>query len=485
MSQTDQMRLDNVAETGFRDVGSPGSRPSPILGTHSPAVWQGRPYRLIALLAVFVVVAGLVGNDLAERQDTPEGAVRQYLSALRSGDSNGAWSAIQVALPAGPVAASLLDRAAFQAALGAGRPDLGSFAVTASSSVDSATSVVSISYDTAAGTKSAQLVVRRSGGTQLGLFPAWHVMIEPTELQVTLPGGVDGIAVDGRPVALPDGGSTIAILPLWHRIDFDGTAMVAPASASVDAFFANALSVTYQPALTAAGMDQARIALSAAFAACARQTVSEPAATSGCPQSAGLPQPIAGQWQLVGDPSRELTLGFDRGMNAVAAGHYQMVFAWRLQGTQHLPVARSYAAALLLTATGITVASIQNSDGAPALRRPAAASDQAAKALVAEAFTRCAAATSDYAADCPQYLADAGVTNARWVLAGDPLAGAIVEFDDASGLFTVHGTFDMSAAYLWYGSYPRTRQSFYTAYNAYLLWDGQALQLVTVEGSTS
>jgi hypothetical protein len=459
--------------------------PSPVLDSSSTPGWQARRHQLIALLVVLAVVAALVANNFFARQYTPEGAVRQYLSALQLGDSNSAWSAIQVASLAAPVAASLTDQAALQAALSAGRPDLQSFAITSIWSVDSTTSMVDFSYETRSGTKSAQSVVQRSGRNQFGLYPVWHVSVEPTLLQVTLPKGVGGIRVDGQAVALPDGKSIIAVLPLGHRIVFQGSAMVAPSTASVDAFSSRALSVTYQPELTAVGLEKAKAAVMTAFAACAQQTVSEAPAGSGCPQSAGLPQSTSGQWQLVGEPSQVLMAVFDPDMTVVAYGHYQMVFAWQDHGIQHFPVASSYAVSLSPTATDIQVDSIQNSDGAPVLQRPAAASDQAAKDLVAEAFAQCAAATSDYTADCPQYLADSGVTNARWVLRGDPLAGATVAFDSTSGLFTVHGDFDMSAAYLWFGSYPRTRQSFYTAYNAYLLWDGQALRLVTIQGATS
>jgi len=43
----------------------------------------------------------------------------------------------------------------------------------------------------------------------------------------------------------------------------------------------------------------------------------------------------------------------------------------------------------------------------------------------------------------------------------------------------------MDVSYKFFGSYPRSRTSYVTAYLARLFWDGQALQLITIDGTTS
>ena len=161
----------------------------------------------------------------------------------------------------------------------------------------------------------------------------------------------------------------------------------------------------------------------------------------------------------MGDPTQDMVVSFDKDMNAVATGHYQMTFAFQesgVHGVQHSPGSGGYRAALALTPDAVTAASIQPADGLPALARPAGASDQAAKDLVAQAFKRCAAVRAQYVADCPQALLSLA-TNVRWALVGNPLSGASVNFDQNSGQFTVHGNFAMNVSYSFLG-YPEDRQ---------------------------
>lgn len=58
-------------------------------------IWRRRRYQVPALLAAVAFVAALVGNNLLARQYTPDGAVRQYLSALQAGDAAKAWDAVK------------------------------------------------------------------------------------------------------------------------------------------------------------------------------------------------------------------------------------------------------------------------------------------------------------------------------------------------------------------------------------------------------
>jgi hypothetical protein len=85
-------------------------------------------------------------------------------------------------------------------------------------------------------------------------------------------------------------------------------------------------------------------------------------------------------------------------------------------------------------------------------------------------------------AKCPQGAPDVIIEHVRWTLQGDSISGATVSYDGKTGLFTVHGNFSMAVSYTWFGN-ARSRSSYITHYDAYQLWDGQALQLITIDGA--
>ena len=402
-------------------------------------------------------------------------------AALQAGDAGKAWDAIQVTAPTTSVTATVTDRSALQAAFAAGKPDIKNFTVTSTSQLAASTTSVEVTYDTSAGSKQAKFIAQRSGQTHFGIYPVWHVVITPTILQVTLPKGSNGVSIDGKAIALPDGKSTVAVLPVPHKLQFTGTDMLAAQTVSVDAFLSLGQAVAYQPKLTTAGMAKAKAAIKAYFDTCAKQSGLTP---TGCPQSVSNPFVGSGQWQLVGDPTQDLSVSFDQDLNPVGTGHFQMVFAYQEDGTTgalHAPSSGGYNAALVLASSDIAVASISSAGGLPALQRPAAATDQAAKDLVAKAFAQCAGAQAASPADCPQGLAFPDVSNVSWKLSGDPLSAATVSFDQTSGLFIVQGNFNMTTTYYVQG-YPYSRPSYTTTYKAYLFWDGQALKLITISG---
>ena len=457
--------------------------PQPLAanGSRRHPIWRYRRYQLIALFAAVAFVAALIGNNLLARQYTADGAVRQYLSALQAGDSTKAWAAIQVTAPTASVTATVTDRNALQAALAVGKPDIKNFAVTHTSQLDAKTTSVDVTYDTPSGSKQAKFMVQRSGQTSFGIYPLWHLVISPTILQITLPKGSPGVSLDSKAIALPDGQSTIAVLPIPHRLEVNGTAMLASQTISVDGFGSPALSVSYQPKLTSAGTDKAKAALKAAFATCALQTGAYASSGGRCPQDAGLNQDASGQWRLIGDPTRDMTVGFDQDLNVAALGHYQMVFTYQYHGTQHLAAAGGYVVSLAVAGTEVTVGSIGNTRDAPVLQRPAGATDQAVKDLVTQGFAQCAKSSADLTADCPQQLIDLEVSNISWSMTGDPLVGATISFDSGTGLITVRGNLPMTASYRSVGT-ARNKASFTRSYEASLLWDGQGLQLVTIAG---
>jgi hypothetical protein len=449
----------------------------------TPRPWQQRRYRLAAGALLLAVVVAALANNILARQYTAEGAVRQYLGALQSGDASGAWRQIQVAAPSQPARINLIDEVALRASLAAAKPEIRSFNINSSTRLDGATQLVAFSYDTASGTKQAKFTVQQSGAKSFGLYPSWHLIVVPTILRVTLPQGTGGISVDGKAVALPAGDSTIAVLPLSHKVTITPTLVVAAETVPVDAFLSAGQTLTYQPTLTGAGLEMLKQAVKVAFDRCAQRT--DPNADfDGCPQSIGHSLAGSGTWQIVGDPTQDIAVNFDTKLNAVATGHYQMVYGYRVSGVQgvlHIPASSGYKAILSLAADAINVSSIQSTNDLPALARPVGASDQAAKDLVGPALKRCAAVRAQFVADCPQSLLSVA-TSVRWALAGDPLSGARVDFDQGSGQVTVHGNFAMTVSYLFFGN-PRKESSFTSSYIAYLFWNGQSLQLVTIAGS--
>jgi len=453
--------------------------------SEEPAAWRRRRYQVIAGAVAIALIAVFVANNFLDRQYSPAGAVSEYLSAIQSGDAAAAWSLIQVSAPTTKVDANLTNRAALQAALGSGKPDLKSFAITSTINANASLAAVNFSYETVGGTKQGTLSVERSGETSFGFYPVWRVVITPAVLQVPLSQGSSGVSIDGKAIALPPGArSAVAVLPLAHKIRFNGSQMLKEQVVAIDAFASSEQTVPFQPTLTSAGLVATKTAIKSAFDACAKSTSFTQA---GCPQKYDAYFVSSPQWQLVGDPLQDVTISFDQDLNASGTGHYQMEIAYQeagSPGTHHDVASGGYRANLLLAATSVAVGPISASDGLPALQRPAGASDQTAKDLVSKALTACAGLQLQSPPDCPQQIVAAGASNVHWSLSGDPLAGATVTFDQKSGVFTVHGTFAMSASYDWLGN-AETGSSYYPAYDALLCWDGQALVLVTIQGADS
>ena len=113
--------------------------PAVLRTTNKPQPWNQRRVQLGAAALVALLLIGIVGNNLIARQYTPEGAVRQFLSALQSRDAVAAWNAIQVSAPTRPAVATLTDEASLRAALATTKPDLKSFDVVAAANANATT----------------------------------------------------------------------------------------------------------------------------------------------------------------------------------------------------------------------------------------------------------------------------------------------------------------------------------------------------------
>jgi hypothetical protein len=451
----------------------------------TPKLSQRRRLQIAAGIVVALVIVGVLANNFVASQYTPEGALRAYLNALQSGNASEAWSQIQISASAGNPTATLTEQSALQAALATAKSDFRSFDITGTTIVDANTAQLAVTFDTSKGSKQAKILVQRSGDKRFLFYPIWRVVLAPTLLTLTLPKGVAGVSIDGRSLALPAGKSTVAVLPVAHKIVFNSTPLLAQQTVAVDTFLAGDQPVAYHPAFTDAGMSKARSAVTGYFNdVCIKQTTANPN-SARCPQATGTYLPYSGLWHLVGDPTQDMAVASDADQNISAVGHFQMNFAYPedgVQGTRQVATGGGYSAALLLDGSNLTVGNIAKLDGLPALQRPAGASDQAAKDLVAKGFAQCAAVSAETVANCPQAAPDAAIANVHWGLNGDPVSVATVSYDEKSGLLTVHGNFSMSVSYTWFGS-ARNRSSYVTAYDAYLFWDGQALQLITIDGA--
>jgi hypothetical protein len=468
-------------------VAAPDMKVELLGASRRPRIWQRRGVRLAVVAIALAVIVAAVGDNVLARQYTPEAAVRSYLGALQSGDASTAWNDLDVTSASQTVSASLTDQAAFRAAFASARPDINGFQITRISNSDSSHASVAATVSTSKGTKQLQILVARSGSPRLLLFPDWRVVMTPVVLTFTLPKASGAVSVDGKSVALSAGKSQVAVLPLSHRVVFGSTAFLAQQTVTIDGFSSGDQAVPYQPQLTPSGLQAAQASVKNFFnTVCAKQTGSNPDHAI-CPQTTRTYLPYTGSWQVIGDPTQGMTVGTDQSGNLLLLGRFQMAFAYTengVTGTAHVPDGGGFSATTSLTDSQIEVKGITRATPGVGLDRPAGATDQAAKDLVAKAMASCAAVSAETVADCPQAAPDVILANVRWTLSGDPTSGATVVFDGKSGLLTVHGNFSMGVSYTWFGQ-ARNRTSYVTAYNAYLFWDGQALQLVTISGSPS
>jgi len=451
--------------------------------------WRTRlgPRAQIAAAVLIVIAVGIfAGNAYLSQGYGPEGAVRQYFDAVQNGDAATAFSDLQVGSPAAGTDAKLLDEAAMAAALRTSRPTYPSLDV-GQATVTGPLAILTASYQAAGGRKQLAMTLGRANGErQLGLYPRWRIAVLPGVLKVSVPSGVSGIVVDGRSVALAAGRtSTVAVLPMPHQVAIPATAMLEGQSVPIDATSANpdGWTVSFTPKLTAGGEARATAAIKDLFTTCAASSSSTP---DGCPQSYDTRSNM--QWQLIGDPVAGLTFGTDKAGQSTASGHYLFTFAFPTSSgaTAHGIAGNGYTAKLAVTTTDIRVAAIADDNSVPAVSRPGAASDQAAKDLVQKGFATCAAATDASPVDCPQTKLSArnSSKNVHWTLDGDPLAGATTAWDGNLDALMIKGTFGMAIEYDStdpVGGHYRDRSDT-KQYTAGLIVDSGVLRLIFIRG---
>ncbi len=449
--------------------------------------WRGmlrRSHLVIAAVAlVALALSAVATNYFLASRFTPSVAVADYLAALSSGDTERAWSRAEVTSPGQPTTTNFIDQSAFRAALKAAPPKITNFEVVLTAYLDDSRAFVKVDYDTSAGTRQATFMAIRTGRSNFAFFPDWRVQLRPMLLTIDAPFAT-GVSIDGQAVAMQTGApAVVGVLPLGHRIEFLGGDLFSHQTAIVDGLGASTATVTYEPALTDAGLAQAKAAVAAAFTSCSQQVGPTP---DGCPQTANDLLNGHGLWTLVGDPTIGVQIRITDS-KLVGVGHFQMVYAFHDGGRDaltHEISSGGFQADLRIRSGAISVDALHPATDVAPLERPSAATDQAALDAVRKAFAVCATATSTIPADCPQLLTSPVAENVRWKLTGDPTTNATVEFDPVSGVYTAHGHFDMMATYTING-FPESDTSFYPYFDALLLWDGAKFQLVTIQSSNS
>jgi len=459
---------------------------SPTIGWRSRLGWRAR---LAALAILLLLVAAIGANLYLSNLYGPQGAARQYLAALGSGDANTLWALINP--PSAPRGAqgSLLDRAALKAALEIDHSPITNVTV-GPATIAGSVATVSVSYRRSGAISTQTLTLSQGADRHLGIYPSWRVDLVPALLGISLPLGGGSLTVDGRKVEVGSGSpQTIAVFPLNHTVSFGGNGMVEAASQDVAAAAPSSgkTTVAFPTKLTAAGLAKAQQGIKDALAACAAATEAAP---NGCPQSAVSITASHYSWKLVGDPTTDLTLTPSPDGTLQGTGHYAMILTYQpvvRGGSEHQAFGGDYSASLVITGTDVKPTSMAAGSGIAALQRPAGATDQAAKDLVGPAIAKCGSAAVDLPDDCPQSDFDAfpPVNHPQWSLSGDPLSAAVIAWDGTQGILTVSGPFQM---FLDYGDSlgenhhdPSTTKSF----QAQLVWDGSALNLVTILGSLS
>ncbi len=442
---------------------------------------------LIAAALLLLIAGGVVTNVVLSRQSSPEGTSQRYLDGLRSGDASAAWSAMEVSQPQQPVEAKLLDEPALKAALSGAKPNYRSATVNKTAQ-DGASAATDISVSRPQGELQTTLLLRRDDAERrYGIYPSWRVVVSPALLRTTLPEGTSGVLVDGQAVRLSGAGEhRIAVLPVPHRIDLQGGSLLEGQTGKVDATYSagGEVSVALLPRISNLGREKAKAAIKSQFATCAGMAEAAPI---GCPQHSNTNAREGLRWQLIGDPSAAAAVDFDKDQHLVASGHFLMTLSYqpplRPGTTAHDVSGGTFEAHLLIRGSEIRVTGIDPAGDVANLSRPGGTSDEAAKALVKDAMQKCAAATIVNPTDCPQNVNRdyTNVKNIRWTLSGDPLADATVGWDGDHQIFEVVGHYDMTLDYDELGSHMQARSST-RLYSAKLVWDGNAYQLIKIEG---
>jgi hypothetical protein len=450
---------------------------------HEIQLHLGAREERIAIIVIGALASAGLAFTLTTGVGTPAGAALAYMSAVDRGDAAYVWahSIIESAkVPAGDKA--LFDRKALVAQLTATAHTRSGFRVQ-SVSMESGGTKVSINFNTPAGPRTASLFL--PGGAP----HSWSVVVEPSRLDLNIPGGAGALGVDGTVVPAQAGRELkLAVFPGSHKITLGASSIYQSYSAAIDVEAPSpaltAVSFANVP-VTEAGGTQAEQTVTKAFQTCVKGTSLAP---SGCPQS--LPEGDAStgglHWALLNDPTSGAAIGLDDKSVLEVSGHFVMQLRYgslRLRRDRLLGVGSSYVAGLLWDGQAFKLSSFQDASAVADLGRPSATDSQVLSALKAK-FSSCQAIQLAEQPGCPQSVFAFFASKFVWHENSDPAQGASLAWDGTRSLFTVAGTYEFTVDYDSTPTYSPTRRMHDSSsgqYTADLYWDGSRVVYIGLE----
>jgi len=437
---------------------------------------------VIAAIVLAVLGAGGLSFTVITHVGTPAGAALAYMAAIDRGDVDYVWSHTVVdSASTSPATLSLLDRPALAAQVNSTKHTRSSFSVQSVGYGSSGTQVT-LAYDTSAGRRSTNLVMR--GGAP----HSWPVLAEPAGLDIALPPGAGALAVDGRTVEATANGELIAaVFPGDHQVSLQASSLYLSYVGEVHARVTLPSTTRVDLSgvkLSDVAVSDAKQAVSAAFKNCAGAGTLKPA---GCPQA--LTDDLASdtpRWSVLGDPLSDASIGLNDKAQLQVTGHYLMKLAYdsaAAHGTRVLAIGGPYAASLKWDGQAMSVAGFAASPATTVIARPGTTDAQILTALKSQ-FDSCLAIQAGSSEGCPQRVVAFYASNFVWHANGDPLQGAAVTWDSTQGFYKATGNFDFSVDYDSTPPYSATRhyQDHSSGqYIADLYWDGSKVVFISFE----
>jgi hypothetical protein len=431
--------------------------------------------QLIAGAVLLLLVGGLVLNNYLGSYYSADGTAVAYVEAIGRGDAETAWSLMSVGGSAAPAGAADL---ATQAGL-AGQLQLepAHTGITDVKVVSHRTTVdgaqVTVSYKDHGQPATMQVTLAdRSTERHFGIYPTWVVVVLPSIVKVKSPGVP--YSVDGA--RLPQATLAVRVLPGSHVLATRPTDLFTQFATSVDVESGQPATANLAPKLTSAASTDIASVVKAAITACVDNPYGSP-----CP---GSFHGFTGQWQLVGDPTADMSVAVDAEGRPTASGHYLATVRQTFGGgSSDIALGGGYSAVLEAIGSSFKVDSVTDASGLPAIPRPATPSDADLLQAVAAAMAACQARSDPLPDDCPQSLSPGiEAVGLHWSWDSDPMVGASPSFDGQTGIYHVTGKFAATANYTESLLGTTSARSGHSAgkYDAELVLDGATPRVVTI-----
>jgi hypothetical protein len=435
---------------------------------------------LVAAIALALLATGSVSFTLTTRVGTPAGAALAYMAAVDGADTDYVWShSIVDSAPTPASTISFVNRAGLAAQLKASAHTRSGFHVQGVGFVSSGTKVT-LTYANSTGRVTTSLLMR--GGAP----HSWPVLLEPAGLEIDLPSGAGGVAIDGQPIESGTSGDIkVAVLPGHHILSIGASRLLEAYTDDIDA-------ESQLPSLTRA--DLSKVKLTAEALAKANQvvasaiqscTASSALVPASCPQAYTSDTSDQATWTLLGDESAGAKVGVNAKGHLEVTGHYLMKLSYnsKTRGPRVLAVGGPFVADLNWDGETLSISGFRPASIAAPLQRPAATDADVLSRLKAQ-FNHCLSLQAGSAADCPQSVGAFYASNFVWHSTADPIQSATVAWDDVQGFFKVSGTYDFNVDYDSTPPYSPTRHNQDHSsgrYVADLYWDGSKAIFVGFE----